>query len=166
MFHYATCQKSCCLKAGTHWPDRWTSEAFGKTRTRLATNMFGVFSCVESFWNLADVVCSDSTCEVWEGWLSAIGDIGFSDWLCASSMTILIGSVLANQRGVWEGRNTMCALFFNALRSVISCFHVAPTAYCISCKHRTYTLLWSWQHVEASKNNWASYLMKHWVGRE
>ena len=36
----------------------------------------------------------------------------------------LIGSVLANQRGVWEGRTTVCTLFFYALCSVISCFHV------------------------------------------
>ena len=39
-------------------------------------------------------------------------------------MTILIGGVLANQCGVWERRNTVCSLFFYALRSVISCFHV------------------------------------------
>ena len=31
----------------------------------------------------------------------------------------LIGGVLANQHGVWEGRNTVCALVFYALRSVI-----------------------------------------------
>ena len=31
----------------------------------------------------------------------------------------LIGGVLANQRDVWEGRNTVCALFFHALRSVV-----------------------------------------------
>ena len=35
----------------------------------------------------------------------------------------LIGGVLANQCGVWEGRNTVCALVFYALRS-ISCFRV------------------------------------------
>ena len=35
----------------------------------------------------------------------------------------LIGGVLANQRGVWEGRNTVCALVFYALRSVIPRFH-------------------------------------------
>ena len=28
----------------------------------------------------------------------------------------------------------MCALFFYTLCSVISCFHVAPPIYCISCK--------------------------------
>ena len=38
-------------------------------------------------------------------------------------MTILTGSVLANQHSVWEGQNTVYALFFYALRSVISCFH-------------------------------------------
>ena len=39
-------------------------------------------------------------------------------------MTILTGSVLVNQRGVWEGRNTVCTLFFYALHSIIFCFHV------------------------------------------
>ena len=36
------------VKAGTRWPDRWTSEAF-ETRTRSGTNLFGVFSCVVNF---------------------------------------------------------------------------------------------------------------------
>ena len=36
----------------------------------------------------------------------------------------LIGGVLANQRGVWEGRNTVCALVFYALHSVILLYHV------------------------------------------
>ena len=36
----------------------------------------------------------------------------------------LIGGVLANQRSVWEGQNTVYALVFYALRSVIHCFHV------------------------------------------
>ena len=35
----------------------------------------------------------------------------------------LIGGVLANQRDVWEGRNTVCALVFYAFRSVIPRFH-------------------------------------------
>ena len=94
--------------------NRWPSEAFGDTRTSLGKNLFGVFSCEHT----------EQTCEVWDGWLSAVGAIGFSDWLCASCMTILIGSVLANQRGVWEGRNIVCALFFYALCSVIFCFHI------------------------------------------
>ena len=38
-----------------------------------------------------------------EGEPSDVWAIGFSDWLCA----ILIGGVLANQRSVWEGRNTV-----------------------------------------------------------
>ena len=88
------------------------------------TNLFGLFSCIACFWNRAEGVCSDSTCVDWQSWLLAVWAIGFSDWLCASYMTILIGGVLANQRGVWEGWNTVCALFFYALRSVISCFHV------------------------------------------
>ena len=38
-------------------------------------------------------------------------------------LNTLIGGVLVNQRGVWEGRNTVCVLVFYAPRSVISCFH-------------------------------------------
>ena len=37
------------IKAGTQWPNRWTSEVFGESWTRLGTNLFGVFSCVGSF---------------------------------------------------------------------------------------------------------------------
>ena len=109
------------VKAGTH---RWMSEGFGETRTRSGTNMFGVFSCVGSFQSWADVVGSDWACKVWGGGPSDVCAIGFSDWLCASWMAILIGSVRANQRSVWEGWNTVWALFFYALCSVISCFHV------------------------------------------
>ena len=71
------------------------------------------------------------TCEVLECWLLAIWAIRYSDWLCASCMTILIGGVPANQHHCGRGRilcaplNTMaCALFFYALRSITSCFHV------------------------------------------
>ena len=35
----------------------------------------------------------------------------------------LIDSALANQRGVWEGTNTVCTLVFYTRHSVISCFH-------------------------------------------
>ena len=45
----------------------------------------------------------------------------------------LIGGVLANQCGVWEGQNTVCALVFYALRSVISCFHVLEYWHETSC---------------------------------
>jgi hypothetical protein len=48
------------LKHGTHRSNRWPSATFGGTRT----NLFGVFSCVGSFWNGADRVWSDSTCKV------------------------------------------------------------------------------------------------------
>ena len=48
----------------------------------------------------------------------------YADWLCARCMTFLIGGVVANQCGVWEGWNTVCTLVFYALRSVVSCFHV------------------------------------------
>ena len=86
------------LKAGTH---RWMSEAFGETQTRSGTNMFVVFSCVGSFRSRSDVACSDSACEVWGGWLSAVWAIGFSDWRCARESAQCVG------RG-----NTVCALVF------------------------------------------------------
>ena len=132
-----------------------------ETRMSSGTNLFSVFSCVGSFWNHLEGVCSDPTCKIWECWLLAIWAIGYSDWLCAGCMTwLLIGGVLVIQRGVWEGRNTMCATklygvhFVFLFCSVISCFifwitgaRLAPPdvkeAYCISYKHRTYTLLWS-----------------------
>ena len=132
-FSHSPVLGSIALKAGAHRPNRWTSEAFVETWTRSGTNLFGVFSYVWSFWSFTNVVCSDSTCEVWEGWLSAIWAIGFSDWLYASCMTILIGGVLANQRGVWEGWNTVCVLFFYALHSVIPCFHVLENWHETSC---------------------------------
>ena len=139
--------------AKNRWAQVWMAE---KCLGRLVQ----VFSCVGSFWNSGDSVCSDSTCKVWEGWLLAVGAIGYSEWLCASCMTILIGGVLANQRGVWEGWNTACALFsvhsvpsFPILMFWSTGMRLAPPAvkeaYCISRKHRTYALLWSWQHVEA-----------------
>ena len=103
-----------------------------------------MFRRVGSFRNCADVVYSDSTCKVWEGWLSAVWAIGFSDWLCASCMTILIGSVLVNQRGVWEG-GILCALCFSmhsipsspvfmfwSTCSVINCY----------CKWRLLDVVW------------------------
>ena len=115
------------LKAGTHWPNRWTSEAFGETRTRSGTNMFGVFSCIGSFRSHADVVCSNLTCKVWGGGLSDVRAIRFSDCLCSRWMAVLIGGVLANQHGVWEGQNTVSTLFFYALRSVIPIFMFCST---------------------------------------
>ena len=50
------------LKAGTHRPNCWTSEAFGETRTRSATNMFGVFSCVGGLRIHADIVSEPEQC--------------------------------------------------------------------------------------------------------
>ena len=45
----------------------------------------------------------------------------------------LIGGVLANQHGAWEGQNTVCALVFYALRPIISCFHVLEYWHETSC---------------------------------
>ena len=116
------------LKSGTHWPNHWMSEVFGETRT------------------------TSETCSVSSAALEAFGATRtlFAPIQHAKSEEVgcrpsepldsLIGGVLANQRGVWEGRNTVWTLFFYALRSVISCFHVAPPTYCISHKRRMYTL--------------------------
>ena len=49
-------------------------------------------------------------------------------------MTILIGGVLANQRGVWEGWNTVCALFSYALCSVMSSLHIGTRLVVMSVK--------------------------------
>ena len=65
----------------------WPSEAFVKTLTRSGTNTFGVFSCVGSFRSCTDIVCSDSTCEVWGCWPS----VGFSDWRCTSESARCVG---------------------------------------------------------------------------
>ena len=74
-----------CMCKGRNTPsqqlDIWI---VGETWTRSGTNLFGVFSCVESIHSRSDVVWSDSTCKVWGGWLSTVCAIGFSDWLCAS----------------------------------------------------------------------------------
>ena len=43
----------------------------------------------------------------------------------------LTDSVLTNQRDVWEGRNTVCALVFYALHSVI------PHCYALQYWHKT-----------------------------
>ena len=43
-----------CVKAGTHSPNCWTLEALGETRTTSGTNLFGVLSCIGSFWNRTD----------------------------------------------------------------------------------------------------------------
>ena len=85
---------------------------FGETRTSSGTNLFSVFSCVGSFWDRVDSVCSDSTCEVWEGWLSAVWAIGYSDWLCAS-------------KSAQCGRSGMpCAHCFSSLHFPFSCVGV------------------------------------------
>ena len=80
----------------THRANSWLSEAFLETQTSSGTNLFGVFSCVGSFGDRVDSICSNSTCKVcWRGRI-----------LCAPLNSMV------------------CALFFYALCSIISCFHV------------------------------------------
>ena len=123
------------LKAGTHQPNRWTCEAFGETGTRSGTNMFGVFSCIRGFRSCLDAVCSIQHAKSEE---VAVGHLShWILWLCASWMAVLIGGVQANQRNVWEERNTECAVFFYALCSVILRFHVLQYRHETSCHVRS-----------------------------
>ena len=73
VFGVTSCSVHTSLKAGTHRPKRWASETFGETQTRSGTNLFGVFSCVGSFWNHADSVWSDSERVSAVGGLDATG---------------------------------------------------------------------------------------------
>ena len=54
----------------------------------------------------------------------AVGHL--SQFLGVSCMTILIGSVLANLRDVWEGRNAVCTLLLctQFRHCSVHCFHV------------------------------------------
>ena len=62
----------------------------------------------------------------WILWLVVRQLNGRSDGRCASESA-----------GVWEGRNTVCALFFYALRSVIPRFHVLQYWHQTSCYVRS-----------------------------
>ena len=114
------------LKAGTHQPNPWTSEAFGESRMRSGTRMFGVFSCVGSFWSRVDVVCSYSTCEVWGGgpldsfhwilWLVVCQLNGGSDWWRASESARCVGGAEYRVRFVF-----LCSPFRH---SPFSCFEL------------------------------------------
>ena len=146
------------IKPEMHWANWWLSEAFRETWMSSRTNLFGVFSCVGSFWNCADSVCSSSTCKVWEGWLLPVWAIGFSDWCqlydnsyqCASKSARCVGGAEYCVRFVF-----LCALFCHFL---FSCFlstgtRLAPPAvkeaYCILRKCITSMLLGSWHYIEA-----------------
>ena len=76
-------------------------------------------------------------------------------------MTILIGGVPANQRGLWEGRNSMCSTKLNGVHFVfiydpfpVFMFWITGTrlvppnvkeTYSILRKCRTHMLLCNWQ---------------------
>ena len=86
------------VKAVTHWPKRWTSEALGETWTRLGTNLFGVLEALGAAWTLSAPI---QHAKSWGGWLSAIWAIGLglvvyqrydhSDWQCASESARCVG---------------------------------------------------------------------------
>ena len=101
------------LKAGTHQPNRWTSEMLERLRRGRQLICSVCSAASEAFGaaqTLSDPIQHAKSEEV-GCWPS-------------EPLDTQIGGVLANQRGVSEGRNTVCALVFYALRSVISCFHV------------------------------------------
>ena len=87
------------VKAGTHWPKRWTSETFAESRTSLGTNLFGVFSCVGSFWNHTGGVWSQQSLRV-----SAVGGLdairldanAYSDWL-SRCLCVCVGGAMVNK---------------------------------------------------------------------
>ena len=83
-------QPAMTLKAGTHWPKRWTSEM----QTRSGTNLFSVFSSLGSCWKLLELRRrSDSTCKVCVVLVvRGLDAIGYSDWLCASESARFVGS--------------------------------------------------------------------------
>ena len=86
------------LKAGTHRPNRWTSEAFGETRTRSGTFLFRRCRLRLSMRSLRR---------------RAVGLLfHWIIWLVVCWMAVLIGGLLENQRGVWEG-GILCALCFS-----------------------------------------------------
>ena len=98
------------VKAGTHRPNRWTLEAFVETQTRSGTNLFGeAFGATRASSAPIQPAKSEE-----EGCLTS------------ESLDSLIGCVLANQRGVWEGRNTVhfVFLFIPFRHSLLSCFAV------------------------------------------
>ena len=90
------------VKAGTQWPNRWMSEAFGATQTRSGTNLLGVFSCVGSFSEPCGRCLLRFNMRNLRSWLSAVWAIGFSDWLCASEINTVSG----------RGR-ILCAIWFS-----------------------------------------------------
>ena len=112
------------FKERTHSPNCWPSEVFGETRTRSLEASESRGRC------LFQILQAKSE------------EVGHQP---SGPLDTLIAGVLANQCSVWEGQNTVCAMFFCALHSVISCFHVASPAYCSLRQRRTYTLLWSWK---------------------
>ena len=102
------------LKAGTHRPNHWTSEALGETRTRSATNIF-VCSAVSEAFGAARTVSDPIQHAKSE-------EVGCQP---SEPSDTLIGGLLANQHGVWEGQNTVCALVFYVLQHLLfSCFGV------------------------------------------
>ena len=70
--------------AGTHWPKRWTSETSGETRDEIGNKFV---RCVQLCCKAETV----SSRRIGRDWIL---------WLVVCSMTILIGSVLANHRCV------------------------------------------------------------------
>ena len=96
------------IKPGTHRANCWPSKAFGETWMSSGTYLCQLRFNLRSLRTLA--VCGLSH------WIL---------WLCASCMTIPIGSVLVKQCGVWEERNSVCTAELLNVRFVFLCtpFH-------------------------------------------
>ena len=109
------------FKAGTHRPNRWTYEVLGETRTRSRTNMFvQVRRKLSELRGRCLLRFSMRSLRRW-----AVGRVShWILWLVVCQLNGRCGGVRANQRDVWEGWNTVCALVFYAPRSVIPRFHV------------------------------------------
>ena len=90
------------IKPETHRANRWPSEASGETRTSSGTNLFGVFSCVGSFWKRVEQhllrfnLWSLRTLAVGRHrilWLVVCSLYDHPDWRCASESARCVGGV-------------------------------------------------------------------------
>ena len=70
------------IKPETYRTNHRPSEEFGESRTSSGTNLFGVFSCVGSFWETTSALIQHAKSEIFDCWLS-------------EPMGTLIGCVLA-----------------------------------------------------------------------
>ena len=94
-------------------------ERLGRGREHFCSVCSAVSETFRAAWTLSD----------------PIQHVKYEEVGCRKSKPLdsLFGGVLANQRGVWEGRNTVYALVFYTLRSIICRFHVLEYWHETSC---------------------------------